>query len=310
MIKNISLIICALTFFVTQSYAQKNNLNTYKYIIVPVQYEFQKTEDAYQINSLTKFLFNRAGFNVFLSNEKFPEDAAKNACTTLKAIVVNKSSLLSTKMQIKLVDCFNNDVYITEEATSRIKDYKRAYHEAIREAFVELEDLNYKFQEPVSEVAQAEKVVESSPSRPIVKEVVEAVDDIQPKKETVTETKVEEIKVVDEQVEKVTEKKKSITKPIQEEIKEIDIKPAKLSIEGNYYVEKWGVCTISKNEDGYSFKGGDENFEFAVLYKTSKPHMFIIKYAAFKQPQLVELDGNGNLKVDTENGVKIYKKVN
>jgi len=81
------------------------------------------------------------------------------------------------------------------------------------------------------------------------------------------------------------------------------------SIEGKYFVDKWGECVISQKEGYYSFVGGDEKFEFAVIYKTSMPNLFIIKWAAFKQPRLLELDLQGNLKVEEESGDKTYKRV-
>lgn len=303
--KPFSILFFILAFVVSQSFAQKNNINSYKYILVPSQFEFQNSEDAYQVNSLTKFLFNRAGFTVFLSNEPYPADLANNSCKALKAIVVNNSGMLSTKMQIKLVDCYNNSVYVTDDAISKEKDFKRAYHDAIRKAFVEIEELNYKYTEPVAELQQEVKVAEIEHPERIVKEVVDNIDDIQVKTIIVKE-KLDEVIVED----KLIEKKKLVLKPIQEEIKVIEIKPTFLPLEGKYEVEKWGICTISKNEDYFSIVGGDENFEFAVIYPTSKPNFFIIKYVAYKQPKLVELDTKGNLKIDDEGTIKIYKRVN
>lgn len=303
--KPFSILFFILAFVVSQSFAQKNNINSYKYILVPSQFEFQNSEDAYQVNSLTKFLFNRAGFTVFLSNEPYPADLANNSCKALKAIVVNNSGMLSTKMQIKLVDCYNNSVYVTDDAISKEKDFKRAYHDAIRKAFVEIEELNYKYTEPVVELQQEVKVAEIEHPERIVKEVVDNIDDIQVKTIIVKE-KLDEVIVED----KLIEKKKLVLKPIQEEIKVIEIKPTFLPLEGKYEVEKWGICTISKNEDYFSIVGGDENFEFAVIYPTSKPNFFIIKYVAYKQPKLVELDTKGNLKIDDEGTIKIYKRVN
>jgi hypothetical protein len=299
-------IVTLMLVYTTVSFAQKNNINVYKYILVPNQYEFQKSEDAYQVNSLTKFLFNRAGFTVFMTDDNIPAEMANNACMALKAIVVNNSGLLSTKMQIKLVDCYNNIVYLTDEVSSREKDYKKAYHEAIREAFEEIENLNYSYQ-PATPVKEELKIVEKELQKPIVKEVVEAIDNIQ-------EVKIiEEKQLVEEELEKAKvedkiEKKKKTIKPLQDEIKEIEIKPI-LTIEGNYEVEKWGSCKISKSEEGYAFTTGDENFEFAVVYPTSKPTIFIIKYAAYKQPQMLELSADGNLKVDSPTGIKTYKRV-
>lgn len=299
-------IVTLMLVYTTVSFAQKNNINVYKYILVPNQYEFQKSEDAYQVNSLTKFLFNRAGFTVFMTDDNIPAEMANNACMALKAIVVNNSGLLSTKMQIKLVDCYNNIVYLTDEVSSREKDYKKAYHEAIREAFEEIENLNYSYQ-PATPVKEELKTVEKELQKPIVKEVVEAIDNIQEVKITEEKQLVEE-KLEKAKVEDKIEKKKKTIKPLQEEIKEIEIKPI-LTIEGNYVVEKWGSCKISKSEEGYAFTTGDENFEFAVVYPTSKPTIFIIKYAAYKQPQMLELSADGNLKVDSPTGIKTYKRV-
>jgi hypothetical protein len=82
------------------------------------------------------------------------------------------------------------------------------------------------------------------------------------------------------------------------------------TIEGIFNFENWGRSTISKDGENYVVSGGDENFEFATIYKTSKRTIFIIKWVAYKQPQLVELNSDGNLVIDTNNGVKSYNRVN
>lgn len=292
MLKSSVIIAFIALFSCSLSYAQKNSLNTYKYVIIPEQFEFQKSADDYQVNSLTKFLFDKAGFKTYMSNETFPQELASNACLGLKGIVVNESGMFSTKMQIKLVDCYNNTVYLTEFGNSRVKEFKKSYHEAIRAAFEEIENLNYTYEE-TSSVANIEKKA-AYKVVPVVEEVVQKVDDIQ----VVQEKKASEVKVAT-----------IANLPKKEEIKEVLIKPTHSTIEGRYDVEKWGLSTLSKTEEGYSLTAGDENFEFAVVYKTSKPNTFIIKFAAYKQPQLVELV-NGNLMVDTTNNVKTYKRVN
>ena len=64
--------------FQTSLYAQ-TDLNQYKYVSVPDRFDFMKTNDQYQISSLTQFLLNKKGFNVLESIENYPSDLASNS---------------------------------------------------------------------------------------------------------------------------------------------------------------------------------------------------------------------------------------
>ena len=311
--KKISIIICVLVVTLGKVFAQ-NSINTYKYILVPKQYEFQKSPDNYQINSLTKFLFERAGFTTLYIDDLFPEDLALDRCSALTAIVKNNSGMLSTKLNIELVDCFNKTVFSTNEAKSKIKDYKKAFQDAIRKAFKDIEALDYKYSpEVILEeksvtpiVTNIKKSVEQKELNIVEKDkVAEAIKEL-PKKEVLVEKEAKE--PIDKLV--ITKKtdKKIISKPIvnvNEKVTQSIVK----TIEGNYDVENWGKSKIVKKGDDYSFIGGDENFEFATIYKTSKPTIYIIKWLAFKQPQLLEINADGNLNVDMGNGKKVYKRI-
>ena len=46
------------------------SLNDYKYVIVPGKFDFLKESDKYQLNSLTKFLFEKYGFEAYLERSK------------------------------------------------------------------------------------------------------------------------------------------------------------------------------------------------------------------------------------------------
>ncbi len=135
----------------------QSKLNDYKYIIVPNQYEFQKTADAFKINSLTKFLFEKAGFTTFLSTDSFPDDLAKNRCLALTAKLINGKGVFKTKMNFDLVNCNNQVVFSTHQAVTREKEYKKAYHEVIRKAFEDIKRQNYKY-EPQTDVTAQEVV--------------------------------------------------------------------------------------------------------------------------------------------------------
>ncbi len=136
--------------FGTSVHSQKS-VNDYKYVIVPMSYSFLNENDAYQLNSLTKFLFNKYGFITYMRGDSFPEDLKNNGCKALSADVKKSKGLFITKLKIHLTDCSGNIVYISSEGTSREKEYRKAYQEALRVAFEDVERLNYKYNEAKEE---------------------------------------------------------------------------------------------------------------------------------------------------------------
>jgi len=275
--KKIILIVCIL--FSVHNFAQ-SKLNNYKYILVPNQFEFQRSADRYQINSLTKFLFNKAGFTVFLTNESFPNDLAQNRCDALTTRLINSPNLLSTRVTIALVDCNNNVVFTTRQGKSRLKDYRKAYNEAIRAAFKDIENVNYQYKP----LAKPEKIVVVKPIKKVVSQK----------------------NVTQNLTPKVVVKKNKIDETKKGDIVSVNY----VEVAGKYQIGDYGICNIVATNDNFKILSGDENFEIAKIYKTSKPNLFIVKWVAFKQPQLIQLTKQGNLKIDTKKGVKEYQRVN
>ncbi|MEX6627443.1 hypothetical protein [Tenacibaculum salmonis] len=138
-------IITIILLMITTSIFAQKKVQNYRYVIVPNRFEFLKKEDQYQTNSLTKFLFNKYGFTAFLADEILPTDLVNNRCLALTATIKNKSSLFTIKTTIELRDCFNKVVFTSSEGKSRIKDYKKAYHEAIRNSFKSIKALKYNY---------------------------------------------------------------------------------------------------------------------------------------------------------------------
>jgi hypothetical protein len=126
------------------AYSQHKNINNYKYIIVKEKLDFFKKSDQYQTSSLTKFLLQKKGFTVFLSNEKLPENLLLNRCLALTADIVEESNMFSVKNKIVLKDCYGKLVYSSGEGKSKEKDYKKGYQEAIRRAYTTMSDVEYK----------------------------------------------------------------------------------------------------------------------------------------------------------------------
>jgi hypothetical protein len=167
--------ICLITsiFCVISLNAQKS-INDYKYVIVPIQYDFQKGEDLYQINSLTEYLFNKAGFETYLSNAELPEELRKNRCLSLTAKLVDKSKMLSTELHFDLIDCNNNIIFSSIDGKSKEKDYKKSFHECIRESFEGIKALRYTYSEATDSpqdavlISVVEEVVQSKEETSVV----------------------------------------------------------------------------------------------------------------------------------------------
>lgn len=140
-----SFIFILVSLMFTVGIHSQSNLNEFKYIIVPKKYDFLKESDQYQLNSLTKFLFKKEGFTVYFDDDILPNELAQNRCLSLLTNVRNDSNLFRTKLIVELKDCNNKIVYSSNEGTSKKKEYKVAYHEALREAFQSFKALSYSY---------------------------------------------------------------------------------------------------------------------------------------------------------------------
>lgn len=140
------IVVFILVSFTSSIFAQKS-INNYKYVIVPESYDFVEGKDRYQLNSLTKFLFNKYGFNAYMITDSLPDDLFQNRCLALYADAEKlKGKLFKTEVKIVLKDCFGQLVYESEIGSTREKMFDKAYSYAIRNAFENFEFLNYQYQ--------------------------------------------------------------------------------------------------------------------------------------------------------------------
>ncbi|GGG89850.1 hypothetical protein GCM10011416_02970 [Polaribacter pacificus] len=148
-----------LVLFTAHVFAQ-STVNNYKYVVVSDKFDFLKGTDKYQTSSLTKFLFNKYGFTAFLSSDVLPDDLNMNRCNALYAELTESSGFLRIRVNVVLKDCNNKVVYTSELGSSKEKEFKKAYHEAIREAFLSIEKLKYQYvPKPVAKDAVIAKVI-------------------------------------------------------------------------------------------------------------------------------------------------------
>lgn len=121
------------------------SINDYKYIIVPEKFQWLKEENQYNLNSLTKMIFEKYGWQVYHPNQKMPDELALDRCKALYANVNNNSGLLSTTLVIELKNCDGKVVFTSAEGTSKEKSYQKAYYQALREASQSVAQLDYKY---------------------------------------------------------------------------------------------------------------------------------------------------------------------
>ena len=161
------IIVFALFLSVSSALAQ-TSLNAYKYVIVPKKYEFLKENDKFELNSLTKFLFKKAGFQTLLKGDDYPEDLQKNPCLGVLVDLKNNSSMFTTKVTIDLTDCFNKVIYTAQEGKSKEKDYKKTYQEALRKSFASIEALHYEYDPALAaktDIDEKEEITQVTSSR-------------------------------------------------------------------------------------------------------------------------------------------------
>lgn len=132
----------------------KGQLNSFKYIVVPKKFDaFKGNENHHQTSTLIKYLFAKEGFNV-VYEDALPEELTDQKCLGAYVDLEKNPKLLSTKMTIVLNDCYGEIVFRALEGSSREKDYKKAYHEAIRKSFVSIAQLDYQYEPAEEEVEE------------------------------------------------------------------------------------------------------------------------------------------------------------
>ena len=150
----------------------QQSLDNYKYIIIQKKYDFLNSEDQYQLNSLTDFLFMKEGFQTLFDTDSKPQELLNNQCLGLFSKVKNESGMFITKLKIELVSCNNEVIFTSKEGKSKEKDYKKAYHEALRNAFQSISELNYSYDPNVKIQDQAKQVEEVIQEPQLIEEII------------------------------------------------------------------------------------------------------------------------------------------
>ena len=205
-----------LFFLVAQfnSFAQ-SSINDYKYIIVLDKFEFLNEKNQYDINLLTKFLFNKYGYKAFMQDDDLPEDLQNNRCLGLMANVVKDGGFLKTKLRIDLKDCNGNIVKSSQTGETRVKEYDKAYNLALRDAFTTFQDMNYSYKPNDKIVANTTSLTINTSTDASIREK-EEIARLKEEIKTLKEEKVEMVEV-ERPKEDIKEKVKEVTQIQPEE---------------------------------------------------------------------------------------------
>lgn len=151
----------SVVLMVIMSSSGQSDIDNYKYAILPQKFDFFKKADHFKLNTLTRYLFKKNGFEVYYSNETLPDDLEYNTCNAVRVDVIKLKSLLKTRLKIQLKNCHNVVLFESFEGVSKNKDLEKAYKEALMMAFNSIEDLNYSYQ-PESKTASSDKNIKET----------------------------------------------------------------------------------------------------------------------------------------------------
>ncbi|WP_165499070.1 hypothetical protein [Gramella sp. KN1008] len=248
------------------------SLDQYKYILIPKTYEFTGDVDQYRLNSLTKFLFEKEGFNTYMKIGEKPEDLRKDPCLALDTKVENNSGLFVTKLVLILEDCYGNEVFRSEEGRSREKEYEVAYKEALRDAFKSIKELDYAYQPSAIDKGESISAKLSLPGK------------IEVDEEEMEEEEVEEV------IEEIAEKE-------LEEAEEEEGELSDLQIEGTKkYLYAGKTYSLKETSEGYGLYPENTSEPIAILIETEGGKSFI--YNSLTNQGIAYFDADNNLIVE------------
>ena len=157
-------------FFIGFTATAQQELDAYKYVVVPSKFDFQKKANQYGVNMLLKYKFQQLGFETYLDTDVLPEALKGEGCSSLRPTIISKGGMFTTRLLVEVTDCLNRVLFRTVEGSSKEKSYKVSYNIALREAFTSFGDyrLSYTPKVKVEEKEEKEIIVIQAPKLEVV----------------------------------------------------------------------------------------------------------------------------------------------
>ncbi len=148
----VALLICSFGF--------AQNFNEYKYAMVPSKFSFLKEENAHNLNVLTKMYLQKYGFETYFNNEEAPDEFIQSNCNKIFVDVAESSNIFITKLKVTIKDCKGAILATSDIGTSKEKEYRVAYIEALRMAFDNFSELkSHQYQPNIKKVELSNQIV-------------------------------------------------------------------------------------------------------------------------------------------------------
>ena len=235
-----------LLFTLVPFLAISQSLNDYKYASIPAKFEFSAEPNEFNMNTYTKMYLEKYGFEAYSEDDKYPADFANSRCNKVYVDVVRKKNLFTTIFVIEVKDCQNTILFTSQEGRSKEKEYRRAYPQALREAFNSFESMNHKYNGTIHSESNSNLVKnqsEDAVTRKSVVTKVEFVEDKVPAEKSIIENR-------------TTYQKAEVASPINKN------NPTLLA---------------KKTENGFLLLDENKRLDFELL-KTSQENIFITSY--------------------------------
>lgn len=121
-----------------------SQLNQYKYVVVPTHFEDYRKSNQYKTSTVIKYLFTQQGIPAVYDTEQ-PTDLKIQPCLGAYVRLFDTSGMFLTRVRLELVDCEGAVIAASFEGTSKTKDYVQAYKEALTDAFIAFEGMDYAY---------------------------------------------------------------------------------------------------------------------------------------------------------------------
>ncbi|MDG1572086.1 hypothetical protein OZ410_07145 [Robiginitalea sp. M366] len=164
-------------------------LNAYKYVVVPLQFEAFNQMNLHQTSTTVKYYLEQYGLPVIYDNAK-PREIVENPCHAAYVKLQDNSGLFATRVILSIVDCEGKVLMTSSEGRSKEKDFKESFRQAIEQASLDFANVNYRYTPPAEPAVTAVETQAEAPepqAPPMPEVIAEVAREPEPAAETEAE---------------------------------------------------------------------------------------------------------------------------